>query len=123
MLDILQERGRVNPIYLATFTYGRGLAGRQIPGQPFPDHGVQASDEAFFHGGNYARPHPPYYRDSILKDSRGASTGPGGARECRQGRRLPPISRVETPVSQKSNIRVRVHLERCGAVAWGASLE
>ena len=39
VLDILQERGRVDTIYLTTFTYGRGLAGRQIPGQPFPDHG------------------------------------------------------------------------------------
>lgn len=43
VLDILQERGRVNTLYLATFTYGRGLAGRQVPGQPFPDHGVQSS--------------------------------------------------------------------------------
>ena len=60
VLDILQERGRVDTIYLTTFTYGRGLAGRQVPGQPFPDHGVQESDEAFFHGGNYARPHPQY---------------------------------------------------------------
>src|SRR5215471_18543599 len=49
VLDILQERAAVNTIFLATFTYGRGLAGRQIPGQPFPDHGVQSSDAAFFH--------------------------------------------------------------------------
>src|SRR4051812_32172372 len=54
VLDILQERGGVNTIYLTTFTCGRGLAGRQIPGQPFPDHGVTSSDESFFHGGNYA---------------------------------------------------------------------
>ena len=40
VLDILQERGAVDTIYLTTFTYGRGLAGRQIPGQPFPDHGI-----------------------------------------------------------------------------------
>ncbi len=45
VLDLLQERGAVDTIYLTTFTYGRGLAGRQIPGQPFPDHGVQESDE------------------------------------------------------------------------------
>lgn len=65
LLDIFQERGQVNTIYLTTFTYGRGLAGRQVRGQPFPDHGVQSSDEALFHGGNYARPHPQYYRDNI----------------------------------------------------------
>ncbi len=75
VLDILQEQGRVNTIYLATFTYGRGLAGRQVPGQPFPDHGVQSSDEAFFHGGNYARPHPQYYRDTILKETRAPDHG------------------------------------------------
>ncbi len=41
VLDLLQDRGAVDTIYLTTFTYGRGLAGRQIPGQPFPDHGAQ----------------------------------------------------------------------------------
>ena len=75
VLDILQERGGVNTIYLTTFTYGRGLAGRQVPGQPFPDHGVTASDQAFFHGGNYARPHLQYYRDTILKDTRAPDHG------------------------------------------------
>ena len=75
VLDIFQERGRVNTIYLTTFTYGRGLAGRQVPGHPFPDHGVQSSDEAFFHGGNYARPHPQFYRDTILKDTRAPDHG------------------------------------------------
>src|SRR5215472_12651544 len=39
VLDILQERGGVNTLFLAVFTYGRGIAGRQIPGQPLPDHG------------------------------------------------------------------------------------
>jgi hypothetical protein len=58
VLDLLQERGAVDTIYLTTFTFGRGLAGRQIPGHPFPDHGVQESDEKFFRGGNYATPIP-----------------------------------------------------------------
>ena len=57
VLDLLQKLGAVDTIYLTTFTYGRGLAGRQIPGHPFPDHGVQESDEKYFHGGNYATPH------------------------------------------------------------------
>src|SRR5256885_11407785 len=34
VLDVLQERARVNTLFLAVFTYGRGIAGRQIPGQP-----------------------------------------------------------------------------------------
>src|SRR5579862_7552251 len=68
VLDLLQEKGAVNTIFLTTFTYGRGLAGRQIPGQPFPDHGPQESDEKFFHGGNFATPHAEFYTSTVLKD-------------------------------------------------------
>ncbi|HTL59546.1 MAG TPA: hypothetical protein VL361_27995 [Candidatus Limnocylindrales bacterium] len=75
LLDLLQERGAVNTLFLTTFTYGRGLAGRQIPGQPFPDHGVQESDEKFFHGGNYATPHPEFYRNTVLKETRAPDHG------------------------------------------------
>ncbi len=66
VLDILQERAAVNTLFLATFTYGRGIAGRQIPGQPLPDHGKQEYD-LDFHGGNYAAVHPQYYRDTVIK--------------------------------------------------------
>src|SRR5215471_17643939 len=75
VLDILQQRGAVNTIFLTAFTYGRGLAGRQIPGQPFPDHGSQESDEKTFHGGNYATPHAEYYRSTILKQTRAPDHG------------------------------------------------
>src|SRR5262245_4983790 len=75
VLDLLVERGAVNTLYLTTFTYGRGLAGRQIPGQPFPDHGVQQSDEKIFHGGNYATPHPEFYRNTTLKQTRAPDHG------------------------------------------------
>src|SRR5436309_7906670 len=74
-LDILKDRGAVNTIFLTTFTYGRGLAGRQIPGQPFPDHGAQETDEKLFHGGNYARPHPEFYRQTVLKETRAPDHG------------------------------------------------
>jgi hypothetical protein len=74
-LDILQEKGAVDTIFLTTFTYGRGLAGRQIPGQPFPDHGPQSSDEQSFHGGNYAIPHPEFYKDTVLKQTRAPDHG------------------------------------------------
>jgi hypothetical protein len=67
VLDILQERGAVNTVFLATFTYGRGIAGRQVPGQPFPDHGKQDSDEKTFHGGNYATPHEKFYARTNLR--------------------------------------------------------
>src|SRR5215813_7769664 len=75
VLDILQQRGAVDTIYLTTFTYGRGLAGRQIPGQPFPDHGAQESDEKSFRGGNYATPHATFYRDTVLKQTRAPDHG------------------------------------------------
>src|SRR5437867_1234396 len=39
VLDIFEERASINTLFLAVFTYGRGIAGRQVPGQPLPDHG------------------------------------------------------------------------------------
>ena len=69
VLDIIQERGAVNAIFLATFTYGRGIAGRQVAGQPLPDHGKQEYDTDF-HGGNYATPHPKFYEHTSLKETR-----------------------------------------------------
>jgi len=75
VLDVFQERGAIDTIYLTTFTYGRGLSGRQIPGHPFPDHGVQKTDEKIFHGGNYATPHAECYRDTVLKHTRAPDHG------------------------------------------------
>ena len=64
VLDILQETAAVNTLFLATFTYGRGIAGRQVPGQPLPDHGKQEYDTGYFQGGNYAKVRPQYYKDT-----------------------------------------------------------
>ncbi len=75
VLDILQSSARVNTLFLAAFTYGRGIAGRQVPGQPLPDHGSQQYDSASFHGGSYAEVHPQYYRDTPLKNFRAPDLG------------------------------------------------
>lgn len=75
VLDIFQEKGAINTIFLTTFTYGRGLGGRQIPGQPFPDHGSQESDQRTFHGGNFAIPHPEFYGKTVLKQTRAPDHG------------------------------------------------
>lgn len=75
VLDLFQERGAIDTIYLTTFTYGRGLAGRQIPGHPFPDHGSQESDETTYHGGNYATPHAEFYHNTVLKQTRAPDHG------------------------------------------------
>jgi hypothetical protein len=74
VLDIVQKAS-INTLFLNTFSYGRGLAGRQVPGQPFPDHGSKESDERSFHGGNYAIPHPEFYADTVLKDTRAPEHG------------------------------------------------
>src|SRR5215467_4812232 len=75
VLDILQQQCAVDTLFLTTFTYGRGLSGRQIPGQPFPDHGKQESDEKTFRGGNYAIPHAEFYRHTALKETRAPDFG------------------------------------------------
>jgi hypothetical protein len=66
LLDLFQEKGAVNALYLANFTYTRGTGGRQIPGHPLPDHGVQAYDTDWI-GGNYADAHPEYYGNTSIK--------------------------------------------------------
>lgn len=65
VLEILQERGGVNALFLATPTWTRGTGGRQIPGHPLPDHGVQEYDYDWV-GGNYATVHETYYRGTML---------------------------------------------------------
>src|SRR5689334_17735558 len=67
-------RAKVIALFLAVFTYGRGIAGRQVPGQPLPDHGNQEYDRDF-HGGNYATPHPEFYARTVLKDVRAPDHG------------------------------------------------
>src|SRR5438445_2336868 len=69
VLDIVQEKGAANAIFLATFTYGRGIGGRQIPNQPLPDHGKQEYDRDF-HGGNFATPHAKFYEQTALKQTK-----------------------------------------------------
>src|SRR6266404_468745 len=74
VLDILEERGAVNTLFLAVFTYGRGIAGRQVPGQPLPDHGKQEYD-LNFHGGNFATPHARFYKNTVLKETKAPDHG------------------------------------------------
>ncbi|HLB82967.1 MAG TPA: hypothetical protein VJJ54_07735, partial [Gemmatimonadales bacterium] len=45
VLDSFQEVAAIDTLFLATFTYGRGIAGRQLRGQPLPDHGKQEYDD------------------------------------------------------------------------------
>lgn len=74
VLDNVQKLGGVNTLFIATFTYGRGIAGRQVPGQPLPDHGKQEYDTDY-RGGNYTKIHPQYYRNTVMKDFRAKDHG------------------------------------------------
>ena len=73
VFDVLQEKGGVNVLMPTVFTYGRGLAGRQIPGHPLPDHGVQEYDE--IHGGCYTALHAEFQAKSPLLNVRAPELG------------------------------------------------
>ena len=75
VLDILQSKGAVNTLFIAVFTYGRGIAGRQLPGQPLPDHGKQQYDTDTFHGGSYTTLHSQYYANTPLRNLRAPDLG------------------------------------------------
>jgi hypothetical protein len=65
VLDILSETAAVDTLFVAAFTYGRGIGGRQPRGSPLPDHGKQEYDDNY-HGGNFATPHPQYYKNTSI---------------------------------------------------------
>jgi hypothetical protein len=73
VLDTFQHKAGVNVVMPTVLTYGRGLAGRQIPGQPLPDHGVQAYDE--IHGGSYSKLYPEFASKSVIQNVRAPELG------------------------------------------------
>src|SRR6202451_4763215 len=75
VLDEFQRDAAINTLFLATFTYGRGIAGRQVPGQPLPDHGKQEYDTGTFYGGNYATIHPQSYKNTVFQGTRATDLG------------------------------------------------
>ena len=74
-LDVFERDGAVNTLFVATFTYGRGIGGRQVPGQPLPDHGKQQYDTDTFYGGCYTKVNPKYFADTAFKDFRAPDLG------------------------------------------------
>jgi len=96
VFDILQQRVGVNTIFMSTFCYDRGLNGRQIPGQPFPDHGPRESDENFYHGGFYCTPHAEFYSKTAIKGDKMGAPDFGG---------VDVLARV-IPAAKKRGIRV-----------------
>ncbi len=65
VLDLMRESAAINTLFVATFTYGRGIGGRQPRGSALPDHGKQEYDDNF-RGGNFATPHRQFYRGTSI---------------------------------------------------------
>lgn len=74
-LDEFQHDAAINTLFVATFTYGRGIAGRQVPGQPLPDHGKQTYDTDTFYGGCYTKYDSKYFNDTVFKKFRAPDFG------------------------------------------------
>ncbi|HEY4378830.1 MAG TPA: hypothetical protein VGN01_00700 [Acidobacteriaceae bacterium] len=72
-LHTLQDTAAVNVLMATVFTYGTGLAGRQVRGEPLPDHGVREYDRV--QGGSFTRVHPEFYADSPIKQIRALELG------------------------------------------------
>jgi hypothetical protein len=75
VLDEFQQDAAINTLFIATFTYGRGIAGRQVPGQPLPDHGAQSYDSGTFHGGSYTAVDAKYFTNTPFKNFRAPDFG------------------------------------------------
>jgi hypothetical protein len=74
VLDNFQKLASINTLFVARFTYGRGIAGRQVPGQPLPDHGKQEHD-LNFRGGAFTKTREQFYTRTTLKDVRARDHG------------------------------------------------
>jgi len=75
VLDECQNGAGVNTLFVATFTYGRGIAGRQVPGQPLPDHGSQQYDTGTFYGGSYSKVNAKFYQNTAFQSFRAPDLG------------------------------------------------
>jgi hypothetical protein len=64
VLDIMQELGSANAVFISTQSFDRGLQGRQVPGRPYPGHGPDGVDD--HHGGSYVTQHAEYYGNTVL---------------------------------------------------------
>lgn len=75
VIEECQRDAFVDTLFVATFTYGRGIAGRQVPDQPLPDHGKQKYDTDSFLGGCYTKYDPKYFQDTTFKSFRAPDLG------------------------------------------------
>ncbi len=69
VLDTLKEKAYVNTVWLNTYGWERGVAGRQLAGYPFPDHGPQEPDSNLV-GGAFYDYDSKYFQKSVLGNFR-----------------------------------------------------
>lgn len=71
VLDAVQAKAAVNTLFLTVLAFNDGLAGRQLKGFPFPDHGkkIYLGDDGF-RGGYFATLHPQYHRNALFREFR-----------------------------------------------------
>lgn len=67
VLDVFQEKAKVNALLVATHAFGYGTAGRVADGR-FPDHGGQEPDHLV--GGSFVTTHKQYYAGTPLTEFR-----------------------------------------------------
>ncbi|WP_266368863.1 hypothetical protein [Tellurirhabdus rosea] len=68
VLDNVQRLAAVNTIFITVLAFNDGLAGRQLKGFPFPDHGkkIYLGDDGF-KGGYYATLHPKFHKSPLYE--------------------------------------------------------
>lgn len=75
-LDTLQNVGGVNTVFATAFTYGPGLADRQVHNERLPNHGVKEYDQ--IHSRSFTNVHPKFYAESAGIETRCAIAYVGG---------------------------------------------
>ena len=108
VLDEFQQDASVNTLFVATFTYGRGIAGRQVPGQPLPDHGKQEYDNGSGPG-NVPRRQLHANPSAILQGHRPPGFPRARIRRLRRAGGRPP---VRPQARHEDHLLVRGRLER-----------
>ncbi len=68
VLDEFQNDAAIKPCSSPLLLTGAGIAGRQVPGQPLPDHGKQTYDTDTFHGGCYTEVDPKYFHEYTVQE-------------------------------------------------------
>lgn len=65
VLDLLADKAGVNALFLGSYAFDRGVAGRQVTRKPHPGHGGDHLADVHT-GGSFVEQHEEFYRGSVL---------------------------------------------------------